>query len=226
MVRSMSSVTTLERELYSTAEAARLLSMSSVTLKRWLEGATRKGVFYPPVLRADPRGSDVVTWGEFVEAGLLREYRSTGVLLQTRRPFIADLRSGLGINYPLAHARPYVLERQLVLELQEAHNLDPRVCVVATGPHEGQLVLTDQANQFVEKVEFDDDAARRIRPAGPDSPVTIDPEKSFGIPTIRGIRTENVVELFQAGESIGAIAEAFDLEPHEVEAALRFESAA
>ena len=40
-----------------------------------------------------------------------------------------------------------------------------------------------------------------------------------------GIRTENVVELFRAGESVGVISEAFDLEVHEVEAALRFESA-
>jgi len=226
MVTCMGSVTTLQRKLYSTKEAARLLTMPSVTLKRWLEGATRKGVFYPPVLRSEPIGSDSVTWGEFVEAGLLREYRSTGVQLQTMRPFIADLRRELGVDYPLAHARPYVSGRQLVLEIQQANDLDPKVWVVATGKDEGQLVLTDRAERFFERVEFDEDAARRIRPAGRDSPVTIDPEKSFGIPTVRGIRTENVVELFRAGESVGAIAEAFDLEPDEVEAALRFETSA
>jgi uncharacterized protein (DUF433 family) len=39
------------------------------------------------------------------------------------------------------------------------------------------------------------------------------------------VRTENLFELFQAGESLEAIAETFELEPREVEAAVRFESA-
>lgn len=30
---------------------------------------------YRPVIRVDPIGSRVVTWAEFVEAGLLRSYR-------------------------------------------------------------------------------------------------------------------------------------------------------
>lgn len=221
----MTAITTLERELYSIAEASRLLGLSSVTLRRWLEGATRKRVFYEPVIRPEPTGNEAVTWGEFVEAGLLREYRDLGMRLQRMRPVIARLRDELGVKYPLAHSRPYVLGKELVREIQVREELDERLWVVVTDPHSDQLVLADRAERFVRKVEFDGQIAHRIYPAGRSSLVSIDPEKSFGIPTVRGIRTENVIELFRAGESVGAIGDAFELDTAEVEAALRFETA-
>ena len=46
-----------------------------ITLHYWLEGGTRRGRTYAPVVREQPTGSRAVTWAEFVEAGLLREYR-------------------------------------------------------------------------------------------------------------------------------------------------------
>jgi uncharacterized protein (DUF433 family) len=220
----MGTITTLERELYSVSEAARLLTLSPVTLKRWLEGATRKAVFYPPVLRPAPTGSDNVTWGEFVEAGLLREYRQRGHRLQKMRPMIERLRSELDVPYPLAHARPYSLGKDLVQRVQTEEGIDEAYWVVISD-ESGQLVLAPHAERFVEKIEFDGNIARRMFPAGKASLVLIDPEKSFGIPTVNGIRTENIVELFRAGESVGAIADAFKLQVPEVEAALRFEAA-
>lgn len=220
----MGSVTILERELYSTSEAARLLHLPPVTLRRWLEGSARKGVFYEPVLRSERTERDVVTWGEFIEAGLLREYRNRGVPLQKMRPVIGRLRDELGVPYPLAHARPYVNGRELVQAIQTEERLDERLWVVVTDPR-GQLVLADPAERFIEKVDFGDEVAEKLYPSGRQSPVSIDPARSFGIPTVRGIRTENVVELFRAGESLGAIADAFDLDVADVEAALRYEAA-
>ena len=40
---------------------------------------------YAPVIRPEPTGDDLVTWGEFVELGYLREYRRKGVPLQRLR---------------------------------------------------------------------------------------------------------------------------------------------
>ncbi|MGH8910680.1 MAG: DUF433 domain-containing protein, partial [Egibacteraceae bacterium] len=78
------SVAVLERELYTVGEAARLLRMPVSTLKWWLEGRPSEG--RPPVLRPEPTGSNAVTWGEYVEAGYLREYRRRQVPLQHLRP--------------------------------------------------------------------------------------------------------------------------------------------
>lgn len=69
------SISILDRELFSEAEAARLLRVAQSTLHYWLEGGTKRGKTYPPVVRAEPRDERTVTWAEFVEAGLLREYR-------------------------------------------------------------------------------------------------------------------------------------------------------
>jgi hypothetical protein len=71
----MTEVRVLHRPMYSEAEAARLLRVPQSTLHWWLDGGTIGGRTYPPVIRKEPTGSRQVTWGEFVEAGLLRQYR-------------------------------------------------------------------------------------------------------------------------------------------------------
>src|SRR6266545_2580197 len=108
------SLTVLEREMFSEAEAARLLEVSQSTLNYWLEGGERRGRTYRPVIRVEPKGHRApVTWAEFIETGLLRQYRRTHqVPMAELRAFIDGLRERLGVPYPLADRRPYVLEKQ------------------------------------------------------------------------------------------------------------------
>ena len=76
-------VKTLNRPVYSLADAAEILRMSPGTLAWWLDGGERGRRVYPPVIRVEPTGERSLTWGEFVEAGLLRQYRrELGVRLQ------------------------------------------------------------------------------------------------------------------------------------------------
>jgi len=87
-------VSVLERELFSEAEAARLLRVPQSTLHWWLDGGTYRGRGYRPVIRLEPRGERSVTWAEFVEAGLLRQYRRIhGVSLSELRTVIDRLRA-------------------------------------------------------------------------------------------------------------------------------------
>ena len=117
----------LDREIFSEAEAARLLRVAQATLHYWLEGGTRRSKAYPPVIRTTPRDKRSVTWAEFVEAGMLRQYRrELWVPMHELRSFIDRLRDRLGIPYPLAHAQPFVGDgRQLVWDAQEASGVDP-----------------------------------------------------------------------------------------------------
>jgi hypothetical protein len=109
----------LDREMYAEAEAARLLRVPQPTLHYWLEGGERRGKLYRPIIRVEPTGMRIVTWAEFVEAALLREYRRRlNVPMTELRNFIDRLRDGLGMPYPLAHHRPYVADRQLVYDAQ------------------------------------------------------------------------------------------------------------
>lgn len=223
----MAEVVTLDRPVYGMAEAAELLGLRSDRVRAWLDGYERKGVWYEPVIRLDHTGSDIVTWGEFVELGYLREYRRANVPLQRLRPVIEILRKEYGTPYPLAHARPYVDDRELVLTAQERHDLPKSIAIVVrTGQH--KIVLAEPAERFYRKVEFHPadgggPIATRLRPAGPASPVVIDPRFSFGRPTVDGVATERLWELHDAGEALEDIAESYGLDINTVKAAVAFE---
>ncbi len=222
LTRGFLAVSTLDRPLYSYAEAARLLGLPTETLRRWLEGSTRAGVVYPPVIRPEATGSDSVTWGEFVEAGLLRGYRKKKVPLQRMRPFIEGMREQWGVPYPLAHFQPLINNKQLVYELQKQTLLDPALYLVrAEG---GQMLWEPPVRDFLERVEFDPSGSvSRLYPFGLGTPVVIDPEVSFGVPQIKGIRTESVAESVAAGESPEQAALSWGLGMKDVNAALRWE---
>lgn len=218
----MAKVTTLDRPMYSYAEAARLLDVPPGTLRWWLEGARRGDADYPPVIRPERTGADAVTWGEFVEAGLLREYRKKNVSLQRMRPVIEGMRSRTGLRYPLAHYRPLLDGLQLVYDLQCEVNLPPEMYLVRS--EDGQMQLAPPILEFLERVEFEDAGpAIRYWPAGKMSPVAIDPEIAFGMPQIRGVRTESVAESIEAGESNDEAARSWEIDPGDVAAALKWE---
>src|SRR5204862_4137030 len=119
--RGNMSVTVLDREMYSEAEAARLLRVPQNTLHYWLEGSSGRGGPYKPVIRVEPKGNRApVTWAEFVEAGLLRQYRREHrIPMAELRAFIETLRDEYGVPYPLATERPFVMGLELVSQAQE-----------------------------------------------------------------------------------------------------------
>lgn len=214
----------LERPVYGVVEAAGLLGLRPDRTRAWLDGYERAGVTYPPVIRPEPTGDEIVTWGEFVELGYLREYRRKGVPLQRLRPVIEELRRELATPYPLATARPFIYGKDLVLRVQERHDLPNAIAIVVRSGQ--QILLADAAKQFFKKVEFAPSAegeARRIRPAGTASPVAIDPLVRFGRPSVSGVTTERLWELFDAGESIDAIADGYEIPHDQVRAAVAYE---
>jgi len=221
----MTGVSVLERPLYSITEAAQLLGLPPQTLKRWLLGFSHEGRNYEPVIRSRPVDSpDVVRWAEFVEAGFLREYRTRGVSLQHLRPMIERMREAFRVPYPLAHFKPLVddASKQLVLTLQDEVGLEESECLVRL--NNWQVQWAEPVQKFLKKAQFDAAGiARTIRPLGPESPVEINPELSFGVPQIGGIRTEVIGEALASGETVEEIAKGWRLRRADVKAALRWE---
>ncbi|MGH3565595.1 MAG: hypothetical protein ACRDRH_06100 [Pseudonocardia sp.] len=206
------------------SQAARLLGVRADALRRWIDGYERAGVTYAPVIREERSGADILTWGEFVEAGYLREYRAKQVNLQYLRPVIAILREELDVRYPLATLKPYTSGRSLALKVQKQVGLDPSLNIVVLG-RDGSLQLTDTAQAFLEKVDFDDGGtqdAHRFYPLGRSVPIVLDPDHGFGEPTLpTGARTEAVAELVAAGESRDRVATVYEIS---VDAAVRYEN--
>jgi len=223
----MSPTRTLDRPLYTTSLAAQYLEVPKATLVCWLEGGTRNGIKYEPVVRAQPTGNGDLTWSEFVECWYVRQYRRVHqVPMVDIRRLIERLREELQLSYPLAHKKAYVAAgRRLAHKIQEEDHLNQRSWMVVAEP-DGQLGLSTIAESFLAEVDFESDgdrAARRISPDGPLSPVTIQPDVAFGAPNVAGIRTENLAELVNAGEDIGVVAEDFGLDEPDLRAALSYE---
>ena len=217
-------MTVLDREMYSEAEAARYLRVPQSTLNYWLEGGERRGKVYPPVIRTEQRGHRApVTWAEFIEAGLLRSYRRSGIPMAELRTFIDLLRERYQIPYPLADRRPYIAGRRLVLEAQERSGLHPDFWLVADV--HGQLLLLPPSDTFLQRVTWDGDVAATWRPHDDHaSPVRIDPDLRSGRPEIGGISTTVVWEHDEAGEDHDTIASDFGLTVDQVRWALAFET--
>ncbi len=221
----MRSVALLDAPLMPAREAARQLQIPPATLAHWLEGGERRGRFYEPVLRLEPTGNAVVTWGEFVEAKYLRSYRAQ-TSMQRLRPFIKVMREEFEVPYPLAHFRPFVdANRNLLFRLQEEADLPSHLWVVMQGRH-GQLLLNPSVEKdYLDLVEFapEEGSAERIRPLGKRRAVVLDPRISSGAATVRGVRTAVIRESHESGLSVEDVADEFGLTTREVQDALAFE---
>lgn len=168
---------------------------------------------YRPVIRPEPTGSRVLTWAEFIEAGLLRSYRRVhAVPLRELREFIVGMREKFGVPYPLADRRPYVGPgRHLLIDLQARSKLDPEFCLVAHVSN--QVVLTAPGEEFYTRVEWsEDDEPLSWRPHDDaESLVRINPLIRFGRPAVDGISTEAIVAELDAGASEDEVATDFEL---------------
>jgi uncharacterized protein (DUF433 family) len=214
----------LDREMYTQAAAAKLLGVPPPTLNLWLEGGVRRGNPYRPIIRPEPRGGHApVTWAEFVEAGLLREFRGTrGVPAAGLRAFVDGLRERFETPHPFADRRPFAGGRSLVVEAQDAAALDAEFCLIAAV--RDRLILTPPADSFLNRVAWRGDAAAAWRPHDPRSPVLVDPDVRSGRPAVGGISTEILWEHVEGGEDLGKVAAAFGVTVGDVRWALAYET--
>ena len=196
-----------DRLRYSLSEAARYLQVHASTLRWWLEGGKRGERAYPPVLREEPTGTSELSWYEFLEASWLREYRGH-LSLRRLRPLIMSLREEFQVLHPLATFQPFVAGRDLVYRLQTELDIPQGLWIVVGS---GQLVLTAQAKAFFKRVHFHPPtgAAESFTLVNADAPVVLNPNRAFGIPTIRGVRAEILSELYEAGEPEDFITEIY-----------------
>lgn len=231
----------LDRAVYSFAQIDRVLGLRSGTASRWIDGYTRRGKDYPPVVRVERTGNNIATWGELVECRLLSEFRDSGVPIRHLRPAVERLRSRVtevsgtpsesDIRYPLASAKLWLHPegRELLMNVQEEVDLQPGLqFVVRTGQYT-LPIWTEPVERFKQSIRWSSelhDAIPLVIWLDDDRIIEVDPERGFGDPVIagRGIQTSVVAELHAAGESVRQIADEYDLTEREVEAALAHEN--
>ena len=194
MLLRMSVISMLDHEVYVYPEVDRLVGLRSGTARRWLNGYERSGTVYQPILRVTPKDTAWVTWGEFVEVRMFAEFRDRKKMRTSRlREAVESLRRTYGLDYPLAHLRPYldVHQRDLTISGKDVGLPDAEV-VVRTG----QRLLGD-ARWLADVAILDhDDAGEQLiaqLPADRGFPdIVINPARLSGQPTFAGTRVSPV----------------------------------
>jgi uncharacterized protein (DUF433 family) len=215
----------LSRRVYGMAQVDRVLGLRSGTAERWIDGYRRSRRRYPPVVRREHTGDEIVTWGEFTEARLLAEYRTAGVPMLRMRPVVERLRTDFGMQYPLAHATWLTPHgKELVERIQRDVRLDERLLLVVY--RNDQLVLSLPALEFERSVDFADGIVRRFRPDPTLPEVVVDPLRQYGDPVVRSVPTAVIAEQHRAGDGIAFIAEGYMLSEEQVRQAIVYEEKA
>jgi uncharacterized protein (DUF433 family) len=213
---------------YSIPDAAHYLRISFSTLRSWIRGrpyAVASGMAWWDGLidRSDP-DDPRLSFFNLIEAYVLNALRKQyNVPIRAIRTALIDAEKHYQIPHLLRSDQLRVTHGNLFLE------------------HLGQLINVGRGRQeampeileaYLERIEWSQAGfAAKLSPVTRDEPrnspklILIDPEVGFGKPILRskGIKTATISERFQLGESIGDLAEDYDLRIDEVEEAIRYE---
>ena len=160
-----------DRPVYGFGQVDHILGLKAGTSQRWIDGYRRAGKSYPPVIRPEQTGDEIVKWGEFIEARLLAEYRDEGVPLARMRPAVEKLREELNARYPLASAKTWIAVegRELVRKVQDDVGLDRRLLIVVrmgTATRSSAVDNDGQLRPLRHTLDISKESSRNLLPCG------------------------------------------------------------
>ena len=211
---------------YSFADAGRLLTVHSSTIRNWAKGHDH----FRPVLTvpADASG-DAISFFNLIETFVLDELRRRHRFsLQELRPSIAYMKETFPeAAYPLAQVDLFVSNNDLFGRFGSSPLVN-----ISRG---GQLALEEVLRDLLERVEKGPSGEGIVKlfpfitkQRAIDSPraVEVNPRVRFGRPVVAGtgVPTAVVAQRFAAGESIAKLAEEYDRTPEQIEQVLQYES--
>src|SRR3990172_1864539 len=220
-IKKMVEIQTLvNRPLYGFSEADRLANVSRGTSKRWLAGydytAKDKRVRQPPIT---PRtnATAAVSFTDLLEVVAIGRLKVFGFSLGQVRTIVGNCQRTLEVERPLTTLRFKIGGREIFVE--RAYEL------LEGGRRRGRQAGRGVLEPFLQDLDYSQEIAHRWWPLGRSSPIVMDPEYAYGLPVIvnSGVRTEIVLERFQAGDLDEQIAADFNISPLEVQRALQFE---
>ena len=207
------------------------MRLPAATLRTWLVGrAYPKGdtqaTFHPLIKPASTQPLQV-SFYNLIEAHVLRALRTEhGVALAELRKAISYAEKRLQLHRLLlspelrTHAGQVFLDRYV-----ELINLSAS----------GQLAMRKMFEDHLQRVEWDEwQFPVRLYPyiespqRASDRPIAIDPHVAFGRPIIRrvGVSTAAISDRIDAGETVDALVDDYDLSREEIEQAVLFSRAA
>lgn len=223
--------------IYSRAEVARLLSLGPGRVTSWVRGyryawgpkERRRRGKQPAVIKTDIptiEGSLSVSFLELVELFVVKQFRDNGIPLQTVRVAWNHAARAFKTLHPFADRRVFTDGGHIFMALRE-DELWADVLEVSTRRMPFQVIVGPIFKHSFDEIEFDKrtELACRWWPQGRQVPIVLDREIAFGAPVVAGTRVPtSFIARFAKTRSIPVVAEAFELLPAQIDAAVRFES--
>jgi uncharacterized protein (DUF433 family) len=208
----------LARPLFTLRETAGYLGLPNSTLHTW----ARPRADAPLVTCFPPAGRNAtVPFVGFAEAYVLNALRRAGVPMQRIRPAVDILSHEIGLAHALVSKKLYTDGAEVIFDYAKQSDDEAMLAVVRTGQRQFESVIRD----YLKRVTYGSDGwATRLRlPAYATAEVVVDPRRAFGLPIVvhGGARVEDLVDRFQAGDSVTEIAEDFAVPSAEVEDVIR-----
>ena len=209
------------RPLYSYADADRLANVSRGTSKRWLAGyayvnASGDRVERPPITPGiEDQG--FVSFIDLIELVAIGGLKEMGFTLNKIRRIVKDCQDQLGVPRPLTTLKFKTDGYDIFINQGDT--------LLGLGRKKGLRAWNEMLEPFLQELEYAGAFVSRWWPMGKDKPIVVDPDYGYGFTVVAnsGVRTEIILERFQAGDLKAQIAEDFNLELVEVERALQFE---
>lgn len=209
------------RAIFTLRETAAYLGLPKSTVQWWARPPGRK----TPLITCFPRRGREATvpFIGFAEAYVLSAFRRAGVPLQRIRPAVEVLSSTIGIEHALASKQLYTDGAEVLYDYAVKRDAGEllELVVVRTQQHQFSEVVKD----YLKRIHYGGDgwAASVELPTYRSAGVIVDPNVAFGLPLVAhgGARVEDLIDRFQAGDSVSDIADDFGVPAEEVEDVLR-----
>lgn len=209
--------------IYSAAEAARMLGMSPVTLRRWLLGYEHHGkverALWQPQYYPDDEGV-LLGFRDLIEARIVHALRAKRIGLQTIRVCIERARAIVGDEHPFSTKQFKTDGRNIFLEI--TRELDEPLLIDLK---KSQGVFKRVVAPTLQDLDFGPEGAERWWLLHGKRTIVADPERSFGQPIVAetGVATATIARSVRAEGSIERTAKIFELRPALVRDALAYE---
>jgi len=205
--------------IFSFGDAAKFLGGSERTLRDW---AHPRGDREPVITSFETRGRQpVLPFIGFAEAYVLLSLRKVGLPLQRIRPAVRELKSTIGLDHALASRNLYTDGAEVLYHYADDEN---DLTVVRSG----QRLFRQMIESYLKRIHYGADgwADRLELPDYGHATVIVDPRMAFGRPLVQsgGARVQDIVDRFNAGESIDSLAEDFRVPAEDIEDVLRVET--
>jgi uncharacterized protein (DUF433 family) len=211
----------LARAIFTLRETAGYLDVPKSNIQRWARPPEAK---HPLITCFPPNGREAtVPFIGFAEAFVLSSFRRAGVPLQRIRPAVEVLEKEIGVDHALASKRLYTDGAEVLFDYanKRGEREVMELVVVRTQQRQFSGVVKD----YLRRIHYGGDGwADSVRlPTYGNAKVIVDPKVAFGLPIVAhgGARVEDLVDRFQAGDSVAEIATDFSVPPDEVEDVIR-----